>query len=52
VKVQSLNLRVCVVSVQVVADHTYIAVKKFGGTQKYPAKVLSVAHDCDLVPDT
>jgi hypothetical protein len=24
-------------------------VKKFSGTQKYPAKVLSVAHDCDLV---
>jgi len=32
-----------------VADHTYIAVKRFGGTQKFAAQVLAVAHDCDLV---
>lgn len=34
---------------KVVADHTYISVKRFGGTQKFPARVLAIAHDCDLV---
>lgn len=33
---------------QVIADHTFITVKKFGETQKYTAKVIGVGHDCDL----
>ncbi|ELR20829.1 DegPtype protease [Acanthamoeba castellanii str. Neff] len=44
----ALSGRRILTNAHVVADHTYIAVKKFSGTQKYPAKVLSVAHDCDL----
>jgi len=43
-----LSGRRILTNAHVVADHTYIAVRKFSGTQKYPARVLSVAHDCDL----
>jgi len=32
----------------VVADHTYVQVKKNSGARKYTARVLVVGHDCDL----
>ena len=32
----------------VVADHTYIQVRKKANPKKYTAQVLAIAHDCDL----
>lgn len=32
----------------VVADHTFVMVKKHGGSTKYRAQVEAVGHECDL----
>ncbi|XP_010027524.2 protease Do-like 10, mitochondrial isoform X1 [Eucalyptus grandis] len=37
-----------ITSAHVVADHTFIQVRKPGSATKYNAHVLSVAHECDL----
>eukprot|EP01087_Luapelamoeba_hula_P016967 TRINITY_DN5288_c0_g1_i2.p1 TRINITY_DN5288_c0_g1~~TRINITY_DN5288_c0_g1_i2.p1 ORF type:complete len:689 (-),score=98.87 TRINITY_DN5288_c0_g1_i2:55-2121(-) len=37
-----------ITNAHVIADYSFITVKKFGGTQKFAAQVLGVGHDCDL----
>jgi S1-C subfamily serine protease len=32
----------------VVSDHSRLLIKKYGDPEKYPAKLLHIAHDCDL----
>ena len=32
----------------VVADHTFIQVKKYGNPKKYTARLTAIDHDCDL----
>ena len=37
-----------VTNAHVVADNTRLLIKKYGDPEKYAAKLLHIAHDCDL----
>ena len=37
-----------ITNAHVVSDHTRLLIKKYGDPEKYAAKLLYIAHDCDL----